>query len=43
MEGFPVLCFTQLLGVALGAGLEEMEIDRGLIPLGEELCALAGA
>jgi len=41
--GIPVLCFTQLLGVALGAGLEEMEIDRGLIPLGEELCALAGA
>jgi heterodisulfide reductase subunit B len=39
----PVLFFTQLLGLALGASPKEMEIHRSLIPAGERLTALAGA
>lgn len=42
-KAIPVLCFTQLLGLALGASPEEMDLHRSLIPLGEPLGALAGA
>ena len=42
-QGIPVLCFTQLLGIALGASPREMDLHRSLIPLGEPLGVLAGA
>lgn len=38
----PVLFFTQILGVALGLSFEEMDLHRSIIPLGEDLLALAG-
>jgi heterodisulfide reductase subunit B len=37
----PVLCFTQLLGLALGCSAQELGIGRNLIPLKEPLAALA--
>ncbi len=39
----PILFFTQLLGLALGASPEEMDLHKSLLPLGERLTALAGA
>jgi heterodisulfide reductase subunit B len=36
----PVLFFTQLLGLALGASLREVGLDRSLLPLGEKLVSL---
>jgi heterodisulfide reductase subunit B len=40
--GIPVLFFTQILGIALGLSFEEMDLHRSIIPLGDELLALAG-
>ncbi len=39
----PILFFTQLLGVALGASPEEVDLHKSLVPLGERLGAIAGA
>jgi heterodisulfide reductase subunit B len=39
----PVLFFTQLLGIALGIGPEDLDLHRGLVPLGRRLGELAGA
>jgi heterodisulfide reductase subunit B len=39
----PVLCFTQLLGIALGESAHDMDLHRSLVPLGEPLRAIAGA
>jgi heterodisulfide reductase subunit B len=38
----PVLFFTQLLGIALGLDPRELDLRRGLVPLGRRLSALAG-
>jgi heterodisulfide reductase subunit B len=38
----PVLFFTQLLGIALGIPPEDLDLHRGLVPLGRRLGALAG-
>jgi heterodisulfide reductase subunit B len=38
----PVLFFTQLLGVALGIDAADLDLRRGLVPLGKRLSALAG-
>lgn len=39
----PVLFFTQLLGLVLGAAPEELDLHRSLIPMGDRLAAVAGA
>jgi len=38
----PILFFTQLLGIALGIAPEDLDLHRGLTPLGRRLGALAG-
>jgi heterodisulfide reductase subunit B len=38
----PVLFFSQLLGIALGLDPRELDLRRGLVPLGRRLSALAG-
>ncbi|HEY7729208.1 MAG TPA: CoB--CoM heterodisulfide reductase iron-sulfur subunit B family protein [Candidatus Eisenbacteria bacterium] len=38
----PVLFFTQLLGIAFGIPPEDLDLHRGLTPLGRRLGALAG-
>jgi heterodisulfide reductase subunit B len=42
-QTIPVVFFTQLLGLALGANAKEMDLHRSLVPLGKRLEALAGA
>jgi heterodisulfide reductase subunit B len=39
----PAVYFTQLLGLALGAGAEELGLPLNLVPLGPELATLAEA
>jgi heterodisulfide reductase subunit B len=41
-EQIPVLFFTQLLGLALGESAKNMDLDKSLVPLGEQLSSLAG-
>ncbi len=38
----PILFFTQLLGIAFGIAPEELDLQRGLVPLGRRLRTLAG-
>ena len=38
-----IAVFTQILGLALGFSPQEMDLDRGLVPIGERLAALAEA
>lgn len=38
-----IAVFTQILGLALGFSPQEMDLERGLVPLGERLAALAEA
>lgn len=39
----PVFFFSQILGIALGAGARDMDLDRSLVPLGARLRGLLGA
>lgn len=39
----PVFFFTQILGLALGFSLKEMDLHRSMIPIGDRMRTLAGA